>query len=696
MLPSRPAASSPVRSAAVQSLDRLLDLLEAAKGRFGPGAVASLGKLLAKLSQKKFGNPAALIRFHEALLFFRAFPPSPSLIPKLENLLNTFQTRVERVQRLGADMSAFDDFDTSGIAGTVMQDALSFDVVRWLARRIPRRIEIAWDDYLDDSQNERALGSLWPRLIPLLAEDSDVEANIPWTRWLDSARGRQRPLEWLLRRFEQLPLEADRGGSKEKLRGKQQESRQTDQEKKFAQDQQDRAHAALYDALRLPVRWRLDDLRLSRTRNWLRPRTFFYHREPLILRNQVSLAHELSQPAPRLTKLSPRDGHSVMHFIREVMAVRYRELYGTTLGDPGSVIRVSVGRGVIIHLWNLPPARRLPLRAYVAGFTLKNGVPINYIEAIGLCEWIEVGFNTFYTYRQGETAWIYAQTLRCLCAFTGARCISVYPYQIGQNNEEAIDSGAFWFYRKLGFRSGRGDLEQLARREEQKIAANSAYRTPPRILRRLAEAHVFYDLEQHDLEQHDLDQYDLNQYDLEQHDSGQYDSDQYDLADAHQTVGTAVEERPFKGRVGRPIRAEGFSPRGDWDTFSTRNLALRVNRRMAREFDGDSVRVRQDSVSEMRHALGVNLAHWNPAERQAFENWSLVLALIPDLRRWSRQEKHDVGQIIRAQAAPDEMRYLRLTQQHPRLRAELLRLGSSKLSSSKTRTAQTGRPAPLS
>jgi hypothetical protein len=659
MPPSSLAASEPYRSAAASSIDRLLSFLEAAKLQFGPGAAGSLEKLLAQLAQKKFADPAALIRFHEALLFFRAFPPGASLIPKLEHLLDTFHERVDHIRRLGADMSAFDDFDTSGVAGTVMQDALSFDAVRWLARRIPRQIEIAWDDYLDDSQNERALASLWPRLMPLLAEDSDVEANIPWTRWLDSARGRERPLEWLLRRFEKFPVEPDPGGSKQKAAGGYEEKKsQTGEEKKFAHDQQDRARAALYDALRLPVRWRLDNLRLSRTRNWQRPRAFYFHREPLIIRSQVSLAHELSQPAPRLTKISPGDGESVMHFIREVMAVRYRELYGTTLGDAASVVRIGVGRGVVIHLWNLPPARRLPLRAYVAGFTLKNGVPINYIEAIGLCEWIEVGFNTFYTYRQGETAWIYAQALRCLCAFTGARCISVYPYQIGQNNDEAIDSGAFWFYRKLGFRSGRADLEQLARREEQKIAANPAYRTPPRILRRLAEAHVFYDLDQYDSDQTiwcDSDQQDLDQHDLN-------------------------------------LRGDGSGP---WDNFSTRNLAMRVNRRMAREFDGDTARIREASVAEVSHALSVNLSGWNPAERQAFENWSLVLALIPDLRRWLPQEKHGVAKIIRAHAAPNEMRYLRLTQQHPRLRAELLRLGSSKVSSPKTRTAQTGRPAPL-
>ena len=181
-----------------------------------------------------------------------------------------------------------------------------------------------------------------------------------------------------------------------------------------------------------------------------------------------------------------------MHLIREVMVVRYRELFGTTLGDPGSVVRADLGdhrnaRGLVMYFWNLPPERRLPLRAYVAGFTLKNGVPINYIEAIGLCEWIEVGFNTFYTYRHGETAWIYAQALRCLHAFTGATTISVYPYQIGQNNDEALDSGAFWFYRKLGFRSGNSELEKLARREEEKISANPKYRTPKKTLKRLPE-----------------------------------------------------------------------------------------------------------------------------------------------------------------------------------------------------------------
>jgi hypothetical protein len=330
------------------------------------------------------------------------------------------------------------------------------------------------------------------------------------------------------------------------------------------------------------------------------------------------------------------------------MVVRYRELYGTTLGDPRTVVRADLGRGVVMHFWGLPPARRLPLRAYLAGYTLKNGVPINYVEAIGLCEWIEVGFNTFYTYRQGETAWIYAQALRCLRALTAATCFSIYPYQIGQDNDEAIDSGAFWFYRKLGFRSGRPDLQALCEREEKKISANPKYRTSRRILKRLAEAHMFYELRL----------------------SGEAPSN----APKRFVSGHAFRRSERITKSLPALAVEGMP--GPWDSFSTRTLGLRINRRMAREFEGDSQQIRQASTAAVIRALRINPARWTPTQHQALENWSLVLALIPDLIRWSYDEKQRLVKIIRAKSAPNEMSYLRQTQRLPRLREELIRLGS--------------------
>ena len=150
--------------------------------------------------------------------------------------------------------------------------------------------------------------------------------------------------------------------------------------------------------------------------------------------------------------------------------------------------------GVEIYLWNLPPERRLPLRAYVAGLTLKNGVPINYIEAIGLCEWMEVGFNTFYTFRGGEAGWIYAQVLRCLGYMMGTTCVSVYPYQLGHENEEAIKSGAFWFYRKLGFQRGARSCRDWRRAKSGRLPLTQNTALPRAHLKRLAAGHVFYEL----------------------------------------------------------------------------------------------------------------------------------------------------------------------------------------------------------
>jgi hypothetical protein len=581
---------------AANAVNRHLTELEAFRYRFGPGEAAHTLKLLKWLDSARFPDSSSLIRFHEVLLFLRAFPQDPEMVRVTERILNSFHKKVEALGKAGADMDDFDTFEVSGIAGTEMEDTLSFDVANWLIniRRMRDKVEIAWDNY----EPGRELGTIGPRFIPLLEDDAYVEADTPWRRWLEAAAGKKRIPAWLISRFEQLPLPPQQ-------------------------------KAELYESLRVPLRWNLENSVISRTRNWKPVRSIFYYRifyqtTPLISRSQVSLAAELARLPPQLTKLSRKQGEQVMDMIREVMLVRYRELYGTTLGDPASVVRADVGRGVEIYLWNLPPDRRLPLRAYVAGLTLKNGVPINYIEAIGLCEWMEVGFNTFYTFRGGEAGWIYAQVLRCLCHRMGTTCVSVYPYQLGHDNEEAIESGAFWFYRKLGFRSGRADLQRLAEREEQKIADDKKYRTPARTLKRLAAGHVFYELPGSQL-----------------------------------------------------LQKEG----GAWDRFSTRNIGLRVNRRMARDFGGDAVLMREHSRRALERVLfprgnGVSTSSWTPLEKAAFENFALVLADVPGLRAWTREEKEDLVRIIRAKGKPDEMLYLHLMQRHRRLRKPLLRLGS--------------------
>jgi hypothetical protein len=341
----------------------------------------------------------------------------------------------------------------------------------------------------------------------------------------------------------------------------------------------------------------------------------FIHEEPLIKRNQVSIADELNSPPHPLRKLEPSEAELVLQQARQTLAVRHRELYGTTRGDAQHVYQADAGRGVQVFLWGLPHDCRLPLRAYHAGCTFKNGVPINYLESISLFDWAEVGFNTFYTYRDGETAWIYAKVLHLLHQVTGVSCISVYPYQIGYENEEAIQSGAFWFYRKLGFRAGRPDLLKLVEREEKKITNNRAHRTSATNLRKIATGHILYEF--------------------------------------------------------------GNAPRGLYDTFSTRNIGLAVQRRMAQSYGGNLERMQQATTANLAETLQVNLDSWNSEERRAFSNFAFALSLIPEIAAWTPSHKQQVVDIIRAKPAPEETTYLRLLQQHHPLREAIVRLGSS-------------------
>jgi hypothetical protein len=227
---------------------------------------------------------------------------------------------------------------------------------------------------------------------------------------------------------------------------------------------------------------------------------------------------------------------------------------------------------------------------------------------------MEVGFNTFYTFRGGETAWVYAQVLRCLRHLMGTTCVSVYPYQLGHENEEAIESGAFWFYRKLGFRPWRPELLRLVEREERKIAANPKYRTSARTLRRLAAENVFYELR-----------------------------------------GSKV---------------------GAWDRFSTRNIGLRANALMAREFGGNARRMRATKAHAVARILGADESSWSALERTSLENFAVALAPVRDLSSWTRAERDALMQIIRAKSARDEMKFLHLTQKHARFRDVLLKIGS--------------------
>ncbi|HEX8895857.1 MAG TPA: hypothetical protein VF783_21220, partial [Terriglobales bacterium] len=178
-----------------------------------------------------------------------------------------------------------------------------------------------------------------------------------------------------------------------------------------------------------------------------------------------------------------------------------------------------------------------------------------------------------------------------------------------------INSGAFWFYRKLGFRPARTDLLDLAKREEARMFRDPNHRTSARTLRKLAEDHIFFEF--------------------------------------------------------------GSREPGRWDTFSTRNIGLRVQGKMASNYAGDAQKMRQATSTKLAQVLNLSLSSLDNRERWVFDNFAVTLSLVRDLKRWKPDERRLLVAIIRAKAGPTETRYLRLLEQHARLRDALLELGSA-------------------
>src|SRR5256714_6106011 len=496
--------------------------LEVLKAQFGKSESKPARHLL-DLSKSRISDAKSLIEFHETLLFLRAYPPSVAILKLVEKILKKFDKRLAQLYELDADLSPLDDPEVSGIVGTSVTSNFSYAIARHLATKYSGQVSIDWDWF----ENEDQWGATLPRILPLLEEDTMVEAHVPYRVWLKAARGRANELAWLINRFENLQLP-------------------------------NRAKAELYDSLKLHLRWKFS-LRASRTHMKLPVTTTFIHDEPLIQRRDISLAVELNSPGISVEKLSRAGGENILDLARETSAVRYRELHGFTYGDPARVLKADLGRGTQAFVMGVPPEHRLPLRAYHAALIFKNGIPVAYFEGLSIFERMESGFNLYYTFRDGETAWLYARILRLMRQLLGVTVFSIEPYQIGHENEEGIESGAFWFYRKLGFRPVRPELMRLTLSEEQKIATKRDYRTSARTLRRLAAGHMLFEL--------------------------------------------SLDQKQIDGVARR-----------EWDHFAVRNLGLAVQRRMSRDFNSEAAKIRADAVKFVKRALGLRTDRWRDAE----------------------------------------------------------------------------------
>jgi hypothetical protein len=101
----------------------------------------------------------------------------------------------------------------------------------------------------------------------------------------------------------------------------------------------------------------------------------------------------------------------------------------------------------------------------------------------------------FDTFRGAEAGLVYGRVLAVMRSLFDADTFTIYPYQLGHENDEGLESGAWWFYYKMGFRPKNPAVATLARREAERVKARRTYRTSLATLKQLVSANLFFFLD---------------------------------------------------------------------------------------------------------------------------------------------------------------------------------------------------------
>jgi len=429
---------------------RDLATLERHKDRFGAGAAATKLVLLARLDRTRLRTPRQVVRLHEVLCFMRAYPGDAVVLAAVEHLLERFAVRTD-LQRHREALAG------SGIAGTAIPFRFFWPSALWLAGRWPAHLTLDRSD-LDA---EEAIARALPLLVTPAEGAALRELELPGYAALDRLRGRETDAAFLVRRVAAMPGDS------------------------FTRE-------AFFDAIDASFELAPDRDSPARTHARLAFAPVAFEDAP-IHRGRPDVRAELRRPPLSVRRLSPAAGRAVVDLGRSQMATRERDIDGFAYGDGRDAWLVDDGGGLAFTLNGVVPERRAVVPATYGSMTLRNGVPVAYLQADVAGRSAALSYHAFATFRGGEAAYTTARMLAMLRHVLGATSFTLDPYQLGKGNDDGIASGAWWFYYKLGFRPRTAAVKRVMRGELARLAASPRHRSSPATLRKLAEGHLVLD-----------------------------------------------------------------------------------------------------------------------------------------------------------------------------------------------------------
>lgn len=546
----------------------ILQKLEATRLEYGPGRATVKIGLLSALERSRLPTAEEILRLHEHLCFLRAYPDNAAVRAQVVRMLERFSQRAD-LHRYRADLA-----DT-GICGTVIHYPFFWPTARWILARWPKLFYVDWSNV----ENHQRLATAISLVVPLL-ESNWLRVREPTLKQAVKILCGSRTTDgvFFVRRVELMP------GN-------------------------DLTREAFFDGLDTPFLLRPSRATPSRT-------LACYERSPIVFRkappdrSRPDLFVELAR-SPRAVRIVPaREGQHLIDLARGSMVTRERDLDNFAYGDSRDVRVVDDGDGLQWAVIGTLPARRPILRATYGMLTLRNGVPIGYVGVDALFKCADLSYNTFQTFRGGEAAFVFGRTLAAIAWLFGSQSFTLEPYQLGHHNKEGIESGAWWFYYKLGFRPRNPRVDRLARRELGRMKMRPSHRSSKRTLQKLAEDYLYFE--------------------------------------------SAGARAPFWPRVA--------------------DLGARTAEYLAALAAADRETAMQLCLEKTKRLLNAPPPRDPPEAHAAWENWSPIVSILPGIARWSREERANLAKVISAKGGRRDSDYLALFDKHPRLGAALRRL----------------------
>lgn len=431
------------QKSARKSIKRLYEIRNCFSQNFGAekhGLIESIRKLA-------IGSAADAKKLHKALCFIRAFPDTVEIHRLASDFLENFDDLVT-----GLTSAQQTRLDESGIRSTDIHYGFSFEVAAWLARKHPGATQVDWAEIDDTSRIDELLEHL---LEPAEADYFD-SGEVSTQEWLTISAERLAgtDFDWLMAQLH---------------------DRRRD----------NRFWTTLYNAADISLRCTLSGSELSVSANVFDVGNVSCRRSPMHSR-VTDAKKQIRSPVKSLKKLQRHSAERLIEVAMASLAVRHRETFHFNYANADEVYLADVGRGVSIAVTGLQLESRYPLETTMGFLILSNGVPIGYGGSSILFRQANTGINIFDEYRGSEAAWLWVQVMRVFHSLTGCTRYIANPYQFGSENSEALQSGAFWFYYRLGYRPVEPSIRRLARKEFLKIRADKRYRTPLMRLKELA------------------------------------------------------------------------------------------------------------------------------------------------------------------------------------------------------------------